>query len=80
MRKLKGDKNNWDKYEGYSLESSSNKWKYNKADFDLFNSNREEEEKEVTKDNRKKEGICKSLGNNEREVLLKNKKHTFKPV
>ena len=80
LRKQGEEEDCWNKYEGYSLESSSDKLECNEPSFNLPNFDKKEEEGKVIKNNRKKEGICKGLGDDEGRVLLESKKHTFKPV
>ena len=78
MRRQREKEDYWDEYEDYSLESSSDESECDEPSPDLPSSN--EEEEEVTKDNRKEEGTREGLGDDEVGVLLESKKRTFEPV
>ena len=80
MKKQREEEDYWDKYEDYSLESSSDELECDEPSLDLPSSDEEEKEEEVTKDNRKEEGTREGLGNDKRRVLLKSKKHNFELV
>ena len=80
LRKQREEEDYWDEYEDYSLESSSDESECDEPSLDLPSSDEEEEEGEVTKDNRKEEGTREGLGDDEGGVLLKSKKHNFEPV
>ena len=79
LRKQREEKDYWDEYDDYSLESSSDESECDEP-LDLPSSEEEEEEGEGTKDNRKEEGIREGLGDDEGGILLESKKHTFEPT
>lgn len=80
LRKKSEDEDYWDKYEDYSLESSSEGSECNGLSLDLTSSDEEEEGREIIRDNRSEEGARKGLRVDEGWVLLETKKHIFEPV
>ena len=69
MRKQREEEDYWDEYEDYSLEFSADELECDEPTLDLPSPDEEEEEGEVTKDNRKEEGTRKGLGDDEGVVL-----------
>ena len=79
-KRLGENKENWDEYKDYSLESSSDESQCDEPSLDLPSSEEEEEEGERIKDKRKEEGTCEGLGDDEGGVPLENKKCIFEPT
>ena len=63
MRRQGEEEDYWDEYKDYSLKSRSDESDCNEPSPDLPSS--DEEEEEVTKDNRREEGTCEGLGDDE---------------
>ena len=63
LRRQREEEDYWDEYEDYSFESSSDESDCDEPSPDLPSS--DEEEEEVTKDNRREEGTYKGLGGDE---------------
>ena len=78
LRRQREEEEYWDEYEDYSLKSSSDESDCNEPSPDLPSS--DEEEEEVTKDNRREEGTREGLGDDEGRVLLESKERTFEPT
>lgn len=66
LRRQKEEGDYWDKYKNFSLDSSSEKLDDNK--FGLDQAAFDEEKEKVREKNKKKEDICKSLGDDERGI------------
>lgn len=78
LRRQKKQKNYWNKYEDYSLNSISDESNCDEFSLDLLNSN---DKKEVMiEESGKEEGTCKSLGDDEKRVLLDDNKCILKLI
>lgn len=78
LRRQKKQKNYWDEYEDYSLNSISDESNCDELSLDLLNSNDKKEV--VIEESGKEEGTCKSLGDDKKRVLLDDNKCILKLI
>lgn len=80
LRIQRKEKDYWDKYEDFSLESNSNKSECNGFSFALSSSDKKEEERKKMKDNKKEKDISKGLGDDKGGILLETRGHICKSI